>query len=205
MALPLYSDLTTLKSMLSITDTARDALLTIALTSASRQIDAYTSRRFYADSVATARIYTPDRREAWYVSGGSIQVDDISSTTGLLISEGFTSFTGVGAGTFTDVTNDVVLMPDNAIALGRPITAVRRAIGTIVDPYIQVKVTALWGWPVIPDEITTACLIQAMRLYRRKDSPEGVLGNSEWGALRVSRVDPDVMALLDPYVKGGFS
>lgn len=205
MALPLYGDLTTFKQLLSVTDTNRDALLTMALTTASRQIDAYTSRRFYLDTVVSSRVYTPDRREAWYVSGGSIQVDDIGSTAGLVISEGFTSWNGVGAGPFTDVSNDVVLMPDNALVQGRPVTALRRAIGTIVDPYIQMKVTALWGWPTVPDEIVQATYIQAMRLYRRKDSPEGVLGNSEWGALRVSRVDPDVMALLDPYVKGGFA
>ena len=205
MALPIYGDLTTFKQLLSITDTNRDALLTMALTSASRQIEKLTSRRFYLDQVVSDRYYTPDRREAWYVSGGSIQVDDIGSTTGLVVAEGYTPWNGVGATTFTPVTNDITLMPDNALAIGRPITALRRAIGTIVDPYIQLRVTALWGWPQVPDEVVQATYIQAMRLYRRKDSPEGVLGNSEWGALRVSRVDPDVQALLDPFRVAGFA
>lgn len=205
MSLPLYSDIATLKQMLSISDTNRDALLTLALTSASRQIDAYCARRFYLDSTATSRLYTPDRREAWYVSGGSIQVDDIGSTTSLKIEEGFTSWNGIGATSFTDITNDYTLMPDNALALNRPITALRRAIGTIVDPYIQLRVTATWGWPSVPSEIESVALIQAARLYRRKDSPEGVLGNAEWGTVRVSRIDPDMQAMLAPYITGGFA
>lgn len=205
MALPVYGDLTTFKQLLSINDTARDALLTLSLTAASRQIERLCSRRFYLDQVVSDRYYTPDRRESWYVSGGSIIVDDIGSTTGLIVAEGYTPGNGVGATTFTPVTNDVTYMPDNALAVGRPITALRRAIGTIVDPYIQLRVTALWGWPYVPEEVTQATYIQAMRLYRRKDSPEGVLGNSEWGSLRVSRVDPDVMALLDPFRVAGFA
>lgn len=202
---PSYGDLATLKAMLSITDTTRDALLTLNLSAASRLIDAATSRRFYADTVVSQRLYTPERREAWYVSGGSIIVDDISSTTGLIIEEGYNGYTGVPTGTYTDISNDFVLQPDNALALGRPITALRRAIGVIMDPYILLRVTALWGWPAVPDEINMAALIQAARLYRRKDSPEGVLGNSEWGSMRVSRVDPDVAALIAPYVTSGFA
>lgn len=202
---PIYGDLQTLKQMLSINDTARDNLLTLTLTSASRQIDRMCSRRFYLDAAETSRLYTPDRREAWYVSGGSIQVDDFGSTTNLKIEEGFTSWNGIGATSFTDITNDYTLMPDNALALGFPITAVRRAIGTIVDPYIQLRVTAQWGWPYVPDDIIQATYIQAARLYRRKDSPEGVLGNSEWGTVRVARIDPDVDALIGPYRKAGFA
>lgn len=201
-----YGDLATLKSMLAVTgDTTRDALLTLNLTAASRQIERACSRRFYADSVVSDRFYTPDRRQAWYLAGGSVIVDDISSTSGLLVAEGYAGFTGNPAPSWTDVTNDCALVPDNALALGWPITQLRRSIGFLVDPYIQVRVTAKWGWPAVPDEITMATLIQAARLFRRKDSPEGVLGNSEWGALRVSRVDPDVAALIAPYVNSGMA
>jgi hypothetical protein len=41
-----------------------------------------------------------------------------------------------------------------------------------------------------------ATLIQAARLYRRKDSPEGVTGSAEWGVVRLPRIDPDVSALI---------
>lgn len=201
---PAYGDLATFKLLFGITDTLRDPLLQMALSSASRQIDRLTGRRFYLDQLTSMRVYTPDRREAWYVSGGAILIDDLGAVP-VKIEEGFASFTGVGSNMWTDITNDYVLSPDNALAQGWPITAVRRPIGTIVDPYIQVRVTGLWGWPYVPDDITQATYIQAARLYRRKDSPEGVLGNAEWGTIRVSRVDPDVQALIGPYIRAGFA
>jgi hypothetical protein len=191
--------------MLNITDTARDALLTNALNSASRQIDQMCGRRFYLDTETSQRIYSPLKREHWYVDGGGIMLDDIGSVTGLIFEEGYQGYTGAPTGTWTDISNDFVLMPDNALAIGQPITAARRAIGVIQDPYILLRVTALWGWPYVPDDIIQAAYIQAARLYRRKDSPEGILGSSEWGAARVSRVDPDVQALTDPYRRGGFA
>ncbi|MDX2921298.1 hypothetical protein PV370_25695, partial [Streptomyces sp. NE06-03C] len=67
-----------------------------------------------------------------------------------------------------------------------------------------VQVTARWGWPAVPDEIVQATLIQAARLYKRKDSPEGVTGSAEWGVVRLSRRDPDVWALIEHYVLPGF-
>lgn len=203
---PIYGDIATLKQMLGINDTARDNLLTLTLTSASRQIDRMCGRRFYLDDTVSQRIYTPERREVWYVSGGGIQVDDIGDTTGMIIEEGFTSWNHTGSQLWTEITNDYVLSPDNAFAQGWPVTLLRRPIGTIIDPYIQLRVTALWGWPYVPEDIILATYIQASRLYRRKDSPEGVLGNSEWGTVRVSRIDPDVDALIGPYRKyGGFA
>jgi hypothetical protein len=40
-----------------------------------------------------------------------------------------------------------------------------------------------------------------MRQFKRYDSPLGVAGFGDIGVMRVSRVDPDVAALLEPYVK----
>lgn len=202
---PSYGDLATLKSMLGISDTNRDSLLTLSLSSASRQIDRYTSRRFYQDSVVSQRTYTPERRQAWYVSGGEILVDDISTAAGLIIEEGYQGYTGSPLGTWTNISNDYILQPDNAIAQGWPITGLRRAIGTIEDPYILLRVTAQWGWPYVPDDITYAALLQAERLFRRKDVPEGVSGPSDWGSRSMTRVDPDVQALCDPYAKSGMA
>lgn len=209
MTTPTYGSLSDLKAMLSITDSARDTLLTNALTSASRQIDRLCGRRFYLDASVSQRKYSPMRREHWFVDGGGIMVDDIGSTAGLIIEEGYDNYNNSLNGTWTDITKDFQLMPDNALSASDgnpwPATALRRAIGIIQDPYILLRVTARWGWPAVPDEVNLAAEIQAARLYRRKDSPEGVLGNAEWGAVRVSRIDPDVQAMLDPYRKGGFA
>ena len=51
----------------------------------------------------------------------------------------------------------------------------------------------------VPDDIVQACLILSTRLFKRKDSPEGVAGFADFGAVRLSRMDPDVQALLNPF------
>ena len=51
----------------------------------------------------------------------------------------------------------------------------------------------------IPQSAQVAILIQAHRLARRKDSPEGVTGfGPDGGVIRLTRLDPDVAELLAP-------
>lgn len=192
-----YSDLATLKLQLGVTDTARDTLLTSALASASRAIDQMTGRRFYLDAVAVQRTYNPYGRVVCDAAGEVLLVDDIGSVTGLVVE------TGPASGPWTAVT-DYETTPDNALARGRPVTGLLRTAGTWVSGTSRVRVTALWGWPAVPDEIVQATIIQASRLFKRKDSPEGVTGSAEWGVVRLSRVDPDVHALVQHYVLPGF-
>ena len=52
----------------------------------------------------------------------------------------------------------------------------------------------------IPIAITQACVIQASRIFKRLDSPLGVAGFGELGAISVTRdIDPDVAQLVGPY------
>jgi len=44
-----------------------------------------------------------------------------------------------------------------------------------------------------------AITMQSARLWKRKSSPEGVIANSEFGAIRVTRLDPDIERMLDPF------
>jgi hypothetical protein len=54
----------------------------------------------------------------------------------------------------------------------------------------------------VPIAITQACVIQSSRIFKRLDSPLGVAGFGDMGAVRVSRyLDPDVQQLVAPYVK----
>ena len=188
-----YAQLATLKASLNIetADTTRDALLSQALTSASRSIDQACGRRFYLDASASARTYSP---RAW--SCERLLTDDIGSESALVVETGTTA-------AWTAVT-DYETAPDNALARGRPITALTRDTASWGSATTRVRVTARWGWPAVPDDIVQATLIQAARLYRRKDSPEGVTGSSEWGVIRLSRRDPDVWALIEHYQMPGF-
>jgi hypothetical protein len=63
-----------------------------------------------------------------------------------------------------------------------------------------VQVTAVFGWPAIPEPVTQATIIQASRIFKRYDSPLGVAGFGDLGAIRVSRyLDPDMAQLVEPY------
>lgn len=56
-----------------------------------------------------------------------------------------------------------------------------------------------WGWPGIPTGVNQACVLHAARIFNRKESPQGVAGWGEFGAIRVRSTDPDVIDLLEPY------
>lgn len=189
-----YASLYTVRLALGINnDTSRDALIQSACEAASRYIDDTCGRRFYADTTATARTYRLRGRAYQTDEGQALMVDDISSTSGLVVAVGY----GASFSTITDYET----APDNALALGQPITELIRTAGTwSYSRFSRVRVTAKWGFPSVPDAIAEAAKLQAMRLYRRKDSPEGVMASAEWGAVRVTRIDPDVEALIRPYM-----
>jgi hypothetical protein len=193
-----YGTLAALKSKLGIEtdDTTRDALLTSALASASRGIDKTCGRRFWLDPAAVQRTFRLPGRVVREDDGDLLLVDDIGSITGLVVE------TGSGA-SFTAVTG-YETSPDNALADGKPITGLLRVLGSWGTATTRVRVTARFGWPAVPDDITEAALIQASRLYKRKDSPEGIIGSAEWGVRNLSRRDPDVWALIEPYILPGF-
>jgi hypothetical protein len=184
-----YATLPLFKATVKVTAADRDELLAQALTAAARAVDSYTGRRpagFTLDEAATARTYEVHGRTVRTRSGwAKLLVDEIGSATGLTVE--------VGDGTTWTAITGYRTDPGNALADSRPITA-------LTTPGLWgcdlVRVTARWGWPSIPDQVVQATLIQATRLYRRKDSPEGVAGQGEFGVVRLSRIDPDVQALL---------
>lgn len=193
-----YATLTELKAARNITDSSKDAALEAAITRASRAIDTKTGRRFYLDSSATARTFNPRGRVLKTDQGELFLVDDIGSDTGLVVEVGSTT------SGWTAVT-DYETTPDNALVRDLAITGLLRTwTSWSVYGSTRLRVTAKWGWPSVPDEIAQATLLLANRLYMRKDSPEGIAGSSEWGVIRLSRWDPDVEALIGPYVLPGF-
>jgi hypothetical protein len=78
-----------------------------------------------------------------------------------------------------------------------------RAIGdfTFLNLYGEatIKVTGTWGFAATPIQVTQATVIQASRIYKRLDSPLGII-SGELGSMRVgSRLDPDVAQLVDSF------
>ena len=198
-----YCSLSELKSAFRITDNIDDSLLELCIESASREIDGATERVFYSTAGAT-RVYVP--RDSFLV-----ETDDIVSVTTLKTSSGGTTFDITW-----DASNDYQLEPLNGIAGGivTPYTQIR-AIGDYLFPVWEpsnvnaqeatVQVTGTFGFSAVPTAIKQATIIQAQRLFKRYDSPMGIMGFSDLGAVRVGRIDPDVMELISPWRKVRFA
>lgn len=189
-----YATLAEVKSALRITDNVDDALLEMAVESASRAIDGYSARYFYNAGTATKNFTANDS----YLTA----IEDLQSLTTL-------STTDEVGGTYTTWTaNDYQLEPLNGQADGltMPYNAIR-AVGDYAFPFYSsgrqdalVRVVGVWGWASVPTAIKQACIIQASRIFKRLDSPLGVLSAPDLGFIRVgSRLDPDVAQLVDPY------
>jgi hypothetical protein len=189
-----YATLAQLKSALRIpsSDTQDDALLEMAIESASRQIDSHTERYFYSGSAT--RIFIPS--EYNYV-----EIDDLVTLTSLKTS---TAADGVFDQTWT--TGSYQLQPVNGVAGGiyTPYTSIR-AVGDLIYPVnggeATVQVVGTFGWSAIPTDIKQATVILSGRLYKRLDSVLGIAGFGDLGVVRVSRFDPDIEALIGPYKK----
>ena len=192
-----YATLAQIKAALRIPsgDAVDDALLEMAVESASRLIDGYCGRTFIAAGTATRYFHTHDP----YV----VQIDDARTITAVQTSSSEDGIYDV-SWDLTAHTGDVQAEPLNDYLGGIvwPYTRLR-AIGDYVfpvDPETTVKVTASWGWPNIPTVISQATVIQAARIFKRLESPLGVAGFGDLGVMRVSRgLDPDVTQLVEAY------
>lgn len=168
------------------------------LRAASRWVDRVTGRKFWLDPVPTTRRYSPTGAfEAW--------VDDIGSTTGLVVKTD-TGANGLYATTWT--TADYQLEPLDADQAGGAyawwmIRAVGAQTFAYGGAYPILQVTARHGWSQVPDDVREATLLRAVNLWRRKDAPFGIAGVSDFGPVRISRVDADVADLLAGYVLAG--
>jgi hypothetical protein len=178
-------------------DTLDDDLIDNCVGAASRLIDGYCNRKFWQSGTAS-RIYQAE--DSFYCS-----IDDIAGTAITL------KTSSQADGTF-DVTwkvSDYQLEPLNGNLDGLEWSYDKiRAVGDYLFPTVNanygeqalVQVTAVFGWPAIPEPVTQATIIQASRIFKRYDSPLGVAGFGDLGAIRVSRyLDPDMAQLVEPY------
>lgn len=186
-----YATLLDVKNALRITDSLDDSLLETAIESASRMIDGFTARNFSNAGTAVRNFAATDAINL--IIDDAITVTEVASTDE--IGDTYTIW---------DVT-DYQLEPLNGVADGlySPFTGIRAVndyLWPVVDQQALVRITGTWGWPTIPVAVKQATVIQASRLFKRLDSPLGVAGFGDMGAIRVSRfLDSDVEQLLMPY------
>ena len=179
-------------------DNIDDDLIDNCAGAASRLIDGFCNRKFWAVGSATVRVYQAE--DSFFCS-----IDDISGTAITLQTS--TNADGVFDTTWSPTDWQLEPLNGNLDGIEWAYDKIR-AIGDYLFPTVNanygsqalVKVTANFGWPYVPETITQATIIQASRIFKRYDSPLGVAGFGDMGAIRVSRaLDPDVAQLVEPY------
>lgn len=154
-------------------------------TAASRAVDGFCNRQFgqlAAPATFTYRSPAVRMRDGRWL----VQIDDLMTTVGLVVV--------VNGVTTSEGTDGYRLWPDNAIAKGRPATA----ITLDACPDGDVDVTAQFGWAAYPAAVTGATWLQVNRWMARRESPYGIAGSpSEGSEVRLSALlDPDARTML---------
>ncbi|WP_236981550.1 MULTISPECIES: hypothetical protein [Mycobacterium] len=174
---------------------ADTAELTLTVETASRSVDRACDRQFGSVDQPQARYYTAhyDRhRRVWI-----IPTDDFATTDGLVVET-------VAGKLFTPVAG-YLPAPVNAVVDGTVWTSLVIGSGAPVTPNGSengLRITAKWGWPAVPAPVKLATLIQASRLYARKNAPFGIAGNLDVGEMRLlERLDVDLMTSVRPYAR----
>lgn len=195
---PQYTTIQELQSWVRDATTASDAELLLAIEAASRSIDRACNRQFGKVSAPQQRFYTAEYHQQlcrWVVD-----IDDLMTQTGLLIHADLN-----GDETYGYVIDNFTLKPSNGAVNNRPWTRFVVNPASANRPNNKdgaVRVTATFGWTAVPDTIIMATLLQASRLFARREAPFGIAGNPDVGELRLlEKVDPDVMVSLRPYVR----
>ena len=177
-------------SITDVSDQADDVDLERAIEAVSREIDHDARRRFFTTAEDEVRYYTSE-------DGQALFTEDILSITELATDV-------AGNRTYTTVwaSSDYDKLPDNANLNGKPYTYLmttpngRYGFATTRRGN---RITGRFGYSATtPAVVNQACLIQASRLFKRKDSPFGVMGSPETGYVRLKdELDPDVKKLLN--------
>lgn len=172
-------------------DSSKDLLMEDCIEAASRWIDGYCHRRFYADSANSTRYYTAQSTLTLWLADDVVSIGTLATD-----SDGDRTYETTWAAT------DYDLMPDNAAANGQPYTWIEvtpQGNNTFPTHNRGVSIYGKFGL-ACPHDVREACLLMAARLYKRKDAPFGVAGVSELGNIQmIDNIDRDVKQLLNPW------
>lgn len=173
-----------------IADQADDRTIEIAIEAVSREIDNDTHRRFFTTANDEVRYYHSE-------DGQALFTEDILSITELASdTAGNRTYSTVWAAT------DYDKLPDNAVLNGKPYTYLMTAPNgryNFAASRRGNRITGKFGYSTTaPAVVHEACLIQSARIFKRKDSPLGVMGSPDTGYVRLKdELDPDVKRMLN--------
>lgn len=183
-----------------ISDVANTDLLDDVVTSVSRMIDQHCQRHFWQATAIARRFETTS---TYRLDLGAF--NDLVSVTSIKLDRD-------GDGVFEETVSasDYVLGPGNTLAY--PEAHPYRVIDMLNSQYWPIpggtagtgrtaltEITGTWGWSAVPAAVKAACRMQVARIFKRQESPLGVAGFGEFGVVRLSQLDPDVVSMLAPY------
>lgn len=177
----------------------------LARISATRAIDEYCQRHFWQDGTSG----TPVARTFEATSCSHLQFGPFNDLSAVVVPVVATDEAGDGTFETTWAASDYQLLPFTR-PTGRPYTALEATAGRRFPYHYagsgrrdRVRVTGVWGWDAVPDDVKQACLIKAAKIYTRHQSHQGfAVGIGDFGIVRISQFeDPEVVALLAPYRK----
>jgi hypothetical protein len=170
-----------------------------AIDAVSRGIDNFTKTQFW--QMAGNRVFDS-------CDGRELDIDDA-----VAVSQVATDTDSDGVFETVWPTTDYQLLPLNPAAASdrEPFTKIW-AVGDLRFPRPVstgrmglVQVTGVWGRQAVPAPVYQATLLLVNRMIKRRGSPEGISGGfDEFGAVRISRDDPDAYRYLLPYQKVEF-
>ena len=174
-----------------------------AITAASRAVDAFCDRDFADAGVVSARKFVP-------CSGYEVDVDDFSTTTGLLVAvdtgydETYARTLTIGTDFRVEPVNQRrggIAWPYDRLGASGPSVSLGYVFPVPVTgrPY-TVRVTARWGWATVPEPIKHATKILAARYYKLGEAPFEQAGFGEFGVLTV-RPPRAAIQLMQPYAR----
>lgn len=167
-------------------------LLVAAGNAACRQVDGHCGRRFTTDTSATARIFAGTCStmrlidDCWDDSGVTVETSSDRTSWTTLAADRW--FLGPADAEVYDIEDWPYwnISATSGIPFG--------------DPWV--RVTAKWGWAAVPEAVREAALIQAVKLYLRKNSGSGVEYLPQENTTRVPMgLDRDAAALLGRYCR----
>lgn len=192
-----YTTVADLARYMTVDSTTYNDDLATAINTASRQIDGYCGRIFYA---ATAQGVHQNK---YYYSADLtvLLINDCINIQEVALSTGANQ-------TYDNIvpSTGYVEEPLNSYAdglTGWPITRLRFTndymLPTQWQQYPNVRVHGRWGWSATPEPVRQSCLIMAAEIFKLREAPFGVAGFADYGAVRVGKMSPQAVALLSPY------
>jgi len=180
-----------------VPDDVNDTKLISVISGVSREIDAYTGTSFYDAGADTTRYYTAR-------CSGYVDIDPATTITSVATDDNLDRTYGTSW-----ASTDWEGWPYNVAGRGSPYSRIDTTpVGNYAFPTTArgVKVVGRFCYhaaatiaTVLPD-IKQVALLKCVRMFKRKDSPYGVIGATEFGQVTIiPGFDPDEVRILGNY------